>query len=85
MVQVTVYYKDYCPYCKRARALLDELGQPHIDIDIEGREDLREEMIEKANGRFTVPQIFIDGHHVGGCDDLFALHEDGKLLSMLRK
>lgn len=85
MSEVIVYYKDYCPYCKRARALLDELGQEHTDIDIEGRNDLREEMIAKANGSHTVPQIFIDGQHVGGCDDLFALHDAGKLLPMLGK
>ena len=85
MAKVTMYYKSYCPYCKRAKALFDDLGQKVEMIDIEGNDTLRNEMIDKANGRTTVPQIFVDKTHVGGCDDLLAADANGKLESLLSK
>lgn len=80
---VEMYARAGCPYCTRAAALLRQKGiEPdiiRIDLDY-GR---RDEMIERANGRTTVPQIFIDGVHVGGCDDLHQLDREGKLDPML--
>jgi glutaredoxin 3 len=82
MANIVIYTKDYCPYCHRAKALLTELGQSFEEIDLVQHPDRRDEMIEKAKGASTVPQIFIDGAHIGGCDDLHALHEQGKLTSL---
>lgn len=84
MPAITVYTKDYCPFCHRAKALLDKLGAAYEEIDLVQEPQRRGEMIEKANGATTVPQIFIDDKHIGGCDDLFALHEAGKLEPMLK-
>ena len=73
-----MYTKPTCPYCVRAKGLLNELNIPFTEIQIQNDPALREEMIAKAN-HHTVPQIFLDGEHIGGCDDLYALHEIGKL------
>jgi glutaredoxin 3 len=83
MAQVTIYTKAYCPYCVRAKALLSQKGVQFDEIKIDEQPDLRPAMIERANGRTTVPQIFIGDTHVGGCDDLFALENAGTLNSML--
>lgn len=84
MKKVTMYYKTTCPYCMRAEKLLKERGVTDLEkIDIETNRDARAEMIERSSGRTTVPQIFIDGTHVGGCDDLHALDAEGKLVPML--
>ncbi|KZN41375.1 glutaredoxin 3 [Pseudoalteromonas luteoviolacea] len=80
---VTIYTKDYCPFCHRAKALLDSKGVTYTEYDIGVKPELREEMIEKANGSHTVPQIFINGQHIGGCDDMMALEAQGKLASLL--
>ncbi|KZX01145.1 glutaredoxin [Pseudoalteromonas luteoviolacea] len=80
---VTIYTKDYCPFCHRAKALLDSKGVTYTEYDIGVKPELREEMIEKANGSHTVPQIFINGQHIGGCDDMMALEAKGKLASLL--
>jgi glutaredoxin 3 len=83
VVIVTAYVRAACPFCKHALRLLQELGhQPEI-IDIKKEPQRRSEMIAKANGRTTVPQIFINGEHIGGCDDLFDLHRAGKLVPKL--
>lgn len=85
MSNITLYIKDYCPYCKRAKALLvDKLGQDATIIDIQEQPEKRDEMIAKANGRTTVPQIFINDEHIGGCDDLMMLHSSGKLEEKLK-
>lgn len=84
MQKIELYTKGYCPYCKRAKALLDAKGAKYIDFEIDKNPELRPTMIEKANGRTTVPQIFIGDKHVGGCDDLFALESAGKLDSLLQ-
>lgn len=79
-----MYYKPTCPYCQRAKALLDSKNvvlEEYINISAEP--ERRAEMIERAGGRTTVPQIFINGQSVGGCDDLFALNSAGKLDELL--
>ena len=73
-----VYSKPTCPYCVKAKSLLDELNIPYKEIQIQNDPALREEMITKAN-HHTVPQIFLNGTHIGGCDDLYAQHKLGKL------
>jgi len=75
MANVEIYTKATCPFCHRAKALLSQKGVNFKEIAIDGNAELREKMIERS-GRTTVPQIFIDAQHIGGCDDLFAL--DGR-------
>ena len=69
----------FCPYCARARALLERKGVDYTEIDILEEPTRRDEMIRRAGGRATVPQIFINGEHIGGCDDMVALDHAGKL------
>lgn len=83
MATVEIYTKAFCPYCHRAKALLDRKGAAFEEIDISLGGPRRGEMIDRAGGRTTVPQIFIDGRHVGGCDDLHALDGAGKLDPLL--
>jgi glutaredoxin 3 len=80
---VLIYTKTTCPFCVRAKALLAKKGAAFQEIEITDNPPLRSEMIEKANGRTTVPQIFINGRHIGGCDDLHALEDQGKLDALL--
>jgi glutaredoxin 3 len=79
MAKVEMYSTMFCPYCARARSLLQRKGVAFTDIDIGAQPQRRDEMVERAGGRYTVPQIFIDGEHIGGSDDLMALDHDGKL------
>jgi len=79
MAEVELYTTMYCPYCSRARALLQRKGVAYVDIDIAEEPARREEMIRRAQGRRTVPQIFINGEHIGGYDDLAALDRAGEL------
>lgn len=83
MSKVEIYTKGYCPYCHRAKALLAQKGVAFDEIPIDGDSKLRQVMIERANGGYTVPQIFINDTHVGGCDDLFALESQQKLDALL--
>lgn len=83
MSNVVIYTKDYCPYCHRAKALLDSKGVSYTEYDIGRQPELRDEMIEKAGGRTTVPQIFINNAHIGGCDDMMAIEYQGKLDALL--
>ncbi|AXR05226.1 glutaredoxin 3 [Salinimonas sediminis] len=83
MSKVEVYSKGYCPFCHRAKALLAEKGVDFIEYGIDVRPELRDEMISRANGGYTVPQIFINDQHIGGCDDMFALDAQNKLDPML--
>jgi glutaredoxin 3 len=83
VARVEMYVKAFCPYCYRAEKLLESKGVEYETYELNSS-DLRQEMIERANGRTTVPQIFIDGHHVGGCDDLYALDREGKLEQLLK-
>lgn len=82
MPKVVIYTKPFCPYCARAEALLARKGVDYEEIVASMDPELREEMRRKS-GRMTYPQIFIGDHHVGGCDDLFALEQDGKLDALL--
>ena len=81
---ITIYTKVYFPYCVRAKALLTQKGVSFTEFRIDEQPELRPEMIEKAQGRTTVPQIFINGQHIGGCDDLYALDAQGKLDPLLQ-
>ena len=85
MTSVEIYTERYCPYCQWARELLSRKGVSFREIDVTRDRQARHQMIERANGRSTVPQIFIGATHVGGCDDLYALEEAGKLDSLLRQ
>jgi glutaredoxin 3 len=80
---VEIYTKTFCHYCWRAKMLLEAkgVGYQEISVDFGGAE--KERMVERAGGRTTVPQIFIGGHHVGGCDELLALDRDGRLDPMI--
>jgi glutaredoxin 3 len=83
MAKVEIYSTMWCGYCARARSLLQKKGVAFEDIDIEVDTSKRDEMVKRAGGRMTVPQIFIDGVHVGGSDDLVALDRAGKLDPLL--
>lgn len=83
MQQVIIYTKSYCPYCVKAKALLDKKGAAYKEINAEEDNHFKE-MLQKSNGMKTVPQIFIGNTHVGGCDNLYALDKEGKLDPMLR-
>jgi glutaredoxin 3 len=79
---VTMYATGWCPYCSRARALLERKGVAWHEIDIEAEPEKRAEMMQRS-GRRTVPQIFIGDHHVGGSDDLHELEREGRLDALL--
>ena len=83
MTNIEIYTKKTCPYCIRAKDLLDSKKQKYTEISIDNNQDLREEMIERSN-KTTVPQIFINGKHIGGCDDLYDLESKGKLDDLLK-
>ena len=80
--KVEIYTKFACPYCFRAKLLLENKGAEYQETDASGGPN-RDEMLARSNGSTTVPQIFIGGVHVGGCDDLVALDRAGKLDAML--
>jgi glutaredoxin 3 len=83
MAKVEVYTKAFCPYCSRAMNLLASKGVEVEEFDLTMGGPKRAEMLQRSNGRSTVPQIFIDGRHIGGSDDLAALDRDGKLDPLL--
>ena len=83
MAKVEIYTKDWCPYCVRAKRLLAESGVEAVEYAVDRGGDRKSEMIQRAGGRTTVPQIFIDGNHIGGCDELFDLQRSGKLAELL--
>jgi glutaredoxin 3 len=83
MAAVEIYTIRYCPYCQDAKELLSRKGVSFHEIDASANRDKRREMIERAHGRTTFPQIFIGATHVGGCDDLYALDEAGRLDPLL--
>ncbi|MCR9257985.1 MAG: glutaredoxin 3 [Alphaproteobacteria bacterium] len=83
MSNVVVYSSLMCPYCYQAKSLLKQKNVDFQEIDVTFDKTKRAQMMEKANGRHTVPQIFIGDTHVGGCDELMALNDEGKLDSML--
>lgn len=79
MARVEIYSTLFCPYCARAKSLLEKKGVEYINIDVIEDTSKRDEMVARSGGRRTVPQIFIDGEHIGGSDDLQALDRAGKL------
>ncbi len=83
MSNITIYTTFLCPYCARAKALLDKKGAAYSEIDVSYDQARREEMTRLAGGRTSVPQIWIGATHVGGCDDLYALERAGKLDPLL--
>jgi len=83
MAAVDIYTIRYCPYCQDAKDLLSRKGVSFHEIDASGNRDIRKAMIERTGGRSTYPQIFIGATHVGGCDDLYALDDAGKLDPLL--
>jgi len=80
---VEIYTWRSCPFCIRAKQLLDRKGVSYIEHAIDGDEAARTAMAAKSDGRRSVPQTFINGHHVGGCDDLYALERSGELDALL--
>lgn len=84
MAEVTIYTKAYCPYCVRAIGLLREKQVSYQEIRIDLHPERRDEMIKRAAGRTTVPQIFVNEQHLGGCDDILALDAAGKLDPLLQ-
>jgi glutaredoxin 3 len=85
MARVEIYTTMLCPYCWRAKKLLEERGAAFQEVDVMCDGGLRNEMRQRAGGRTSVPQIFINGQHVGGCDDLYALDRAGKLKPLLEQ
>lgn len=83
MADIEIYTSPICPYCVRAKTLIEKKGQSWKEIDISTDPALRDEMISRAGGQRTVPQIFINGQHIGGSDDLYALDRAGKLDPLL--
>ena len=82
MAKVIIYCSNWCPFCVRAKTLLSNKGASFEEISVDGKPDVRAQMAKKA-GRTSVPQIWIDELHVGGCDELFALERSGKLDALL--
>ena len=83
MAKVEIYTSPLCGFCHAAKRLLDGKGVAYEEFDVMFKPDLKKEMLQRSDGRRTVPQIFIDGHGIGGCDELHALEASGKLDSML--
>jgi glutaredoxin 3 len=85
MPKVEIYSSQFCGYCSRAKRLLSQKGVDYVDYDVIEDTSKRDEMVKRAGGRMTVPQIFIDGKHIGGSDDLYALDARGGLDPLLKK
>ncbi len=83
MVEVEIYTSPFCPYCWRAKRLLKRKGVAFVEIDLWREPERRAEMVERAAGRHTVPQIFVGGRGIGGCDELQALERAGELDELL--
>ena len=81
--KVEIYTWSRCPFCIRAKGILDQKGVEYTEYCIDGDEDARDKMRSRANGRSSLPQIFIDDRHIGGCDDLYALESKGELEALL--
>jgi glutaredoxin 3 len=81
--EIIIYLTQHCPYCVRAKSLLNSKDVNYTEIDVDAQPELRNEMIQKSMGVTSVPQIFIANTHIGGCDDLFAAESAGKLDALL--
>jgi len=84
MTEITVYSTRFCPFCVQAKMLLKKLELDFTDIPVDNNPELRQEMMNLSGG-YTVPQIFINQQAIGGCDELYALHRNGELESLLNK
>ncbi len=84
MTNIVIYTTEICPYCVRAKQLFDRKGVNYQEIRVDLDPKARDEMLARSNGRRTVPQIFINEQHIGGCDDLMALDAGGKLDLLLK-
>ena len=84
MSNIEIYTWSTCPFCRKAKLLLDNKGVEYTEYDITGDEDARAKMVERTGGPKSVPQIFIDNRHIGGCDDIHALDEKGELDPLLK-
>ncbi|QDV34324.1 glutaredoxin 3 [Tautonia plasticadhaerens] len=84
MPDVVIYTKSWCSYCQRAMDLLRRKGVEYTELEVSRDDALEAEMVSRAGGRRTVPQIFIGSAHVGGCDDLHRLEAEGRLDALLR-
>ncbi len=84
MSEVIIYSSNLCPFCYRAKALMKQKNMTYKEIIVDMRPSVRAEMRAKAGGNNSVPQIFIGGRHIGGCDDLYALESDGNLDGLLK-
>jgi glutaredoxin 3 len=84
MKEITIYTKNYCPYCQSAKALLDEIGAEYKEIDITDTPEVMEELVKKS-GMMTVPQIFTEDKCLGGYDDIHQLHKKGLLKKVLHR
>jgi glutaredoxin 3 len=84
MAKVVIYTTPICPYCVQAKRLLNRKGVAFEEVDVSGDGELRRRMVQKAGGRMTVPQIFVDDSHIGDCDEIYALDRAGKLDSLLK-
>lgn len=84
MAKVEIYTWSRCPFCLRAKGLLEEKGVEYTEYCIDGDDEAREKMTVRANGSRSLPQIFIDDQHVGGCDDIYALDFQGELDPLLQ-
>jgi glutaredoxin 3 len=85
MPNIDIYTKAYCPYCTHALGLLKGKGLAYNEIKIDGDMTMRSAMIERSNGSYTVPQIFINDVHIGGCDQLVALERNNQLNTLLEE
>jgi glutaredoxin 3 len=83
LAKIEIYTTPFCPYCQRAKSLLQRKGATFEEIDVMMDSDKRAEMMKRADGRRTVPQIFFDGKGIGGCDELYDLDAQGKLDTLL--
>ncbi len=84
MPKIEIYTQDWCPFCSRAKQVFDTRGVAYTEIEAPRGTEARAEAARRSGGRTTVPQIFIDGAHIGGCDDLLALERAGKLDPLLK-
>ncbi|MGA8649733.1 MAG: glutaredoxin 3 [Xanthobacteraceae bacterium] len=85
MASIEIYTRQYCSYCHFAKDLLSRKGVNFREIDVTGNADMRRQMTERAQGRNTLPQIFIGSKHIGGCDELYALEDAGELDPLLQQ
>lgn len=85
MLNIEIYTSPFCGFCYRAKSLLEDKGAEYKEIDILAQPSIRSEMIQRSNGKQTVPQIFFNDQHIGGCDELYALEMEGKLDAILGK